>query len=436
MSRPVRLALVFYVVGLFGLEAFIPPGGGNPWNFVFIVCCLVPILVMTIHARRPGGEQPRLFFVDAVVVLYLLYCLVSAAWSVDTSNTVFQTSLLALGWAASVALRTVDVRELARVFLVVALIVAIASFAAILVPGMAFQPGTGELRGVLNHQLRLGMVMSLAVGLGVLSWINGDRSRVLPQSGGVVVLGALLIAGCLIAAYARLYTFFVFLALLLAVAAVMRRWSRVLTVIFVLALIVLIYTNAPTLIALVAGGDPTDTLTGRTVVWARTQIAIDQGTPWGYGFGSFGSDSFASFWGNYRAPHAHNSFLQAQFETGIVGFSLVVLMVTTQVWCAYRVGKNLDRVPYSLFFIAAAGLGSLTGLVYASKPNLLLLVSFLALVCEMQEARRRRAARSSIRSVDRRVPRMRSRVRSPRRETARPLRRGAGSSSSITQRNR
>lgn len=376
------------LVGLFCLEAYIPPNGSNPWNPVLLITSLFAIVMMAFEARRGAREQPRLFFVDAVLVTYFAYCFLSAAWSPDHTNTLLQASLLAVGWLASVALRTVDVRAIVVGFVWLALIIAVASFVvAPLSPTMAFQPGSGELRGVLNHQLRLGMVMTLALCLLALLVANRDRARFLPMSRGRLALVVVVLVVCLAAAQARLYTFFGVLALVLTIAVMWRRWTRVLALAFVTTLIVLIYVNAPFLISLVAGGDPTDTLTGRTVVWSRTQVAIDEGTPWGYGFASFGSDVFAGFWGAYRAPHAHNSFLQAQFETGVIGFVLVVLMLLTQLWSAYRAGRALGRVPYSLLLVASASLGSLTGLVYASKPNLLLMVSFLALVSEMQEAR-------------------------------------------------
>lgn len=69
-------------------------------------------------------------------------------------------------------------------------------------------------------------------------------------------------------------------------------------------------------------GNPTETLTGRTVIWAfASTTAIER--PWfGHGFYSF--RALAPSFGTFQPWHAHNEMLQQFFEYGVLGVAVTI----------------------------------------------------------------------------------------------------------------
>ena len=90
-------------------------------------------------------------------------------------------------------------------------------------------------------------------------------------------------------------------------------------------------------------------MTGRTIIWEGTleHAALN---PWtGYGMASFGSPAFDSLWVHYRPLTAHNSYLQAYFETGYVGLALMVGLIAALIVRGVYTSLLWRRLSYTLF---------------------------------------------------------------------------------------
>ncbi len=130
------------------------------------------------------------------------------------------------------------------------------------------------------------------------------------------------------------------------------------------------FANVDWLLGLVGReGSNTATLTGRTTIWDSTlQLIPDH--PWiGHGFGTFYSPLTRDFFSSgYIAPHAHNTWLNALFETGAVGTALLSLfLLAGLLWGGGAHRTNIYAWPLALFVT----LCGLTGVVFGGKLSTL-----------------------------------------------------------------
>jgi O-antigen ligase len=136
-------------------------------------------------------------------------------------------------------------------------------------------------------------------------------------------------------------------ALLMAVASRVHRWSRFLkrSLLALLAgLAASAALNAQAVIGLVTdllGRE--STLTGRTLIWAAVEPYV-RARPWaGYGWGALWTDESLmtrAMWvkAGFEFPHAHNAYLDALAQSGIVGLVLMMLVFAAVLW---RAGAGL-----------------------------------------------------------------------------------------------
>lgn len=116
------------------------------------------------------------------------------------------------------------------------------------------------------------------------------------------------------------------LGLAAALTAILWRRSRWLT----LALVV---TAVGLLVALSLTGNKIDTAHDRIDIWRSTIAVLN----WhGYGLGSFYESAPRISWIPYRFDHAYNEFLEAWFETGFVGFALMIAFWTSLLFGAAK----------------------------------------------------------------------------------------------------
>ncbi|MDH2443011.1 O-antigen ligase family protein [Amnibacterium sp. CER49] len=381
------------VLAICSIEMSNPFDNFQPWNVVMSALAMIAIAIAITSLRRDRTqEMPRFFWPDLVYLAYLLYCALSTLWSVSPLATVVQVVYAGILWTATFVVRTVRAEEQLRMVTKVAVVLAFLSFAAILVFGDgAFQThvtglGVPELRGVFNHQQRLGLVMGTVVGLCLVAMANGRFRSLLPGSTVYRRFAFVLLGLAFVAALARLNSVYIIIALVLTLGMTRGPILRVLVGVVVGGLLVWGALNAADIFNSL-GSDGVDlSLSGRTNVWERTIAAAQGSGPFGYGFSSFISPVFDAYWGRYRAPHAHDSFLQAYFETGMLGVWFTVAVVLAQLVGAIWVRVRLQRVPYSLFLVLTTLLASLTGVEYAGKPSTVLALTFLVLAAELQEA--------------------------------------------------
>ena len=377
-----------FVVCAVALDFLVPGVNFNIGNALLIVV-LGALAVYSLGANGDGIHQVRLLAHDWMYILSIGVMLGSVAWSVSPSASFAAAMPLLVVWLASIGLSSVTAEDAVRVVVIVAVVTAILSLIAIPVLGeLAFQPhsttGQPELRGIFRHQLRLGSFMMLAIGLLVVAVANGDLRRIFGRSRFLFPLCMFLLLFLLFLSRTRLYVaagvFAIVLTLLLS-----RRGSKKWIALGLgsTAVLVMISSISSLMTKLEAAGFDTG-LTGRTRTWSRALGAITEDRQLlGHGFGTFELSMFDSlFPGEYRPIHAHSSFVQAYFETGVVGLSVLILLILAQVIAAWRFSVRCNRFSYSLFLVLYTAIGSATGLNYAGSLSAMFCTMLLFLAIE------------------------------------------------------
>lgn len=391
--------LTFYLVGAWLLDLQVPVEGINVGNLLLMAGCLAAIATTVWIRYRMRVRGTWLMAHDFAYLAYVAFAVASAAWAPSRLETTVHGLFLAIVWFAAVNLAQGDLNIIVRRVVQIAVGTAILSFAIIPVsPEAAFQPVISteipELRGILSHQLRLGLLMAVALGLGVLAILNRERREAIGRRHWVAG-AALIVTLCLVAAFARLYTAAMVGALTLTIATSKPGWRRALSVMAMGlgALTVLLMFDLLAKAVVDTGADIT--LTGRTLLWGRTLAFLGTGEWLGMGYASFNHPTFDHLWPNYRPAHPHNSFIQAYFETGYVGLGLTILLVASHLRIALKVSRATRRYSYSLFLVFLTVLGSLAGSNYAGKPTFLFSLLLLMLSIEARQVQSWRRGRTS-----------------------------------------
>jgi exopolysaccharide production protein ExoQ len=391
--RAIVVASALFLMGVCGLELHNFASGFQPWNLSMVGAAAIASVMAGLYLFTGRNKpQPRLFAIDAIYVTYLVWCCASALWSVAPVNTLVQVAYAFIAWIATLLLRVTPIGALVRAVLKIGFVLALVSFLFVFIePRLAFQPSFSifpELRGVFQHQQRLGLFMGLCLGLILVATMNREFKRTLRGGSMWRFILVTTIALAFVLAFARLNVVFIALAALATWAIFKSPRMRVISVAGIVAFSTWLTLNASDLIAGFAedGGDIT--LTGRTNVWTQTLLAAQDAGLFGYGFASFTDPSFDAFWNSYRAPSAHNSVLQSYFETGWIGVALIVCVFLSQLFTSFRSGVTLNRVPYAFFLVLISALSSITGVTYAGKPTIAMLITLLFVAAERQAASR------------------------------------------------
>ncbi len=220
----------------------------------------------------------------------------------------------------------------------------------------------GAWRGLTNHKNALGILTAVSMSLWVHAWASRDvqaRHCVLPLISVFICLLGSKSTTALVSSFAtsaavvyflrapaRLRTPFFFIAAALAFV--------------MLTCVLFIFTGALSLgdaLAVVAGSLGKDaTLTGRDAIWGAVWTEIGR-HPW-IGCGFNGYWVIGEPWGpsgdvlrsiGFAPLQAHNGYLDILNELGIIGFTLLLLMLGYQFWQISVVNK-FDRVTASYGF--------------------------------------------------------------------------------------
>lgn len=399
--------VLVFILGCIGLDLqYFGLNVVNIGNFALVGGAGLAIMLLVFF--RDPRLRLRLTFIDMVYGGYLALIAYSATWSPVAGATLFQFVLLSIAWLGTIFLGGQHILSVVRYLIISAVVVAVLSLLIVpIMPGFAFQPhsssGIPELRGIFNHQLRLGLFMALACGLIGIAALNKDLPRIFskrwmaPTAFGIVFV-------VMIFAAARLYTVAVILALVLTFGLSQRGWPRYVCLAIIALGLYLILSDQSTLLGQLEDQGVDTSLTGRTTLWEKTLRVANQKPGWGYGFASFDSQAFDWMWYRYRPPHPHNSFIQAYFETGVIGLSVILFMVAVHLQQAIYYAGRERRYSYTLFVVALTVLGSLTGANYAAKPSSLLTIALLMLAIEVRRGRNfnREAARRRTPNAQRR----------------------------------
>lgn len=336
-----------------------------------------------------SGFRANLLSQDWAFLGWLALMSASMLWSISASTSFKTIAPLALVWVATLFLCRLPRADAVRAVLIIAAAAAILSLIAVSLLGeFAYQPasstGAPELRGIFRHQLRLGAFMGLALGLIVIARLNGDIARIRTKSSVLNVGLALLLMTLLFLSRARGYAGEAAIALVLTILLSRRGLKKwVVLVIGSLSALVVVDRFNAVWQDLQDSGFDTD-LTGRAQVWQRTLNGVtDETRLLGHGFGTLKLSEFDYlFPSTYRAGHAHSSYIQAYFETGLVGLVGLFALIVVQLVVAWRYSVRCNAYSYSLFLVLYTATGSLTGLNYAGTLSALFCIMMLFLAIE------------------------------------------------------
>lgn len=290
---------------------------------------LVPALVLAfgLTALRPRQTAAMLLRLPWLALL-IAWVWASVAWSIDPATTVrraFAFTAYSL-IAVHLAMRFAPERIIVWLAVVGLVQLGLSVVFALALPGYAYMPDGGQLRGVFTHKNSMGELLLLAGAVLAATWPGRLIPRWLAAAGLALVFALALPTGSATA-----------LALLVALAAsltallVLRLPHHVAALLIALglglaALVTALTLLQPGLLFELLGRDPT--LTGRAQLWAFVDQLIAE-RPWfGHGYRTVFAQPWVQQWVvnalGWPAPHAHNGYREILLDLGLVGLLLVL----------------------------------------------------------------------------------------------------------------
>lgn len=379
--------LTLFLFSIFALEFNFLMTGLNVGNLVLIGSSIMLVISTYVNGylvKKPGFSA----FTKELIpyILYLFVCLLSVMWSVSGIDTLIQSLFAFIMFGGCIAASRYDYRLILFIVFKLAFVISLLSIFSVLVSSeYAFQPfsstGIPELRGLFKHQQRLGLNISAVLGVYIICLKNNFLEKVLDEAWyrrRYLILFIFLIT--VLAAQARLFG--VFFVVAIAICLFYKEYKRVFNFLFVIFILYTIY-NFESIVDFLQFYDNDElTLTGRTTIWTRTYLTGLDSPILGYGFATFDVLYFDHLWTEYRPPHAHNSFLQAFFDMGIIGFILLNLVIVGHLLIGIRYVKYLNLSSLSLFLVLLSIFSGLTGVVYFGKLSTIMTLTLLFLLVE------------------------------------------------------
>jgi exopolysaccharide production protein ExoQ len=297
---------------------------------------------LLLAARRPR-EIARAALRNPLIPALVVLAAASYLWSEAPGLTLKRAAALAAttlfgAWLAARFSR----RELLGIVAAVLGAAAVASLAlGALAPGIGRSAAfDGAWLGVFGHKNGMGKAMVLAALVLLVRGRDASPGRRM-RIALLLVTGALVVLSRSTSALVALAAVVVLVPLLRALAA--RNVLVLLAAPVAVCAAAVLAGGTGLGLASVAGALGKDTtLTGRTELWTAVLASIDKRSGLGYGFGAFwhtaeeSESVFASVgWG---AWHAHNAFLDAWLNLGVLGLALLIAAIG---WAGVRAAREL-----------------------------------------------------------------------------------------------
>ena len=327
-------AALFIQTGAVSVLAFTDEGGNLTAQGTRILQAMslpvyaVTLLLLARHRLLLAKAIRRNLPMAALLALPFL----SILWSINVTVTMRR----AVGLLLSVLLAyLIAIRFTPRQFLLLLLIVTggcmgLSLVGAVAVPNLATMPYTGEFRGVFNHKNVLGWNAVIAV----LAAAAATCDRGLRRHGLVVMVASL---ACLLLSHsttALLSTTAVgFFVSFYAVLGRLRGLARVVLILLTLQLLGVLLVSLNSILAAVVENTEKDmSLTGRVPLWELVDASISRRPFFGYGYQAFWTEGNGDAWAiwdriGWPAPHAHNGIRDTLLSLGVVGATLLFVVV-------------------------------------------------------------------------------------------------------------
>ncbi len=323
------VGLVFLILSFLSAELFLPRIGGHRLNYpIFAIIASVVLAFNLQHLKANsfllGKKLPLVF------TFYIGWLFLSTLWSIEPKQTIFNSVLYLILFLSVLSYSDVNTKTTAQVIIKISVCVGILSWLFVLVkPSLAALPDvTWRLNGIMSHSQRL----SLMSGIGLILLVNfGQSFSVDPArifSYRFRIAAAIFLIITMLATQTRSFTAFILICAFSSYFLQLNQYIKIILVLSVFVIIAALMSDTSFVEQLFHRDDGADaTLTGRTTIWEKTILLINQ-KPWlGYGFGTFMNDMTATFFQNYIPPHAHNTWINAAFETGIIGASILTMFL-------------------------------------------------------------------------------------------------------------
>jgi exopolysaccharide production protein ExoQ len=397
-SRVTAWGSALVIFGALALEVHQPDIGIKLGNLIFMLACARVITLRCLLPPRTAAEVSSPSEYDLLIAFSLLWGAYSIVHSSSPEDSFVHTIFAGALWITILCVKS------GRLDLTLRLIfwcgVAVASVALTLGQlqvGWAFQPvssnGEPELRGFFEHQLKLGMLTGIVLGIVFIAFCNKELKSLMGRCPPILFGAAVAIV--LVAFYeshARSPLGALVATLACCGSFAPRRAVRLATRAAVAAGIVVYWFHADEVSAMIFATESDLSFNGRTIIWEGTleHAALN---PWtGYGMASFGSPAFDSLWVHYRPLTAHNSYLQAYFETGYVGLALMVGLIAALIVRGVYTSLLWRRLSYTLFVALYGAFSSVMSVIYAGKPSMFLTLILLIAAQEAHATAQFRAA--------------------------------------------
>jgi O-antigen ligase len=255
-------------------------------------------------------------------------------------------------------------------------------------PEFAIQEkGIWRLRGVFFHEFELGFVSSMVLIILCIRWCNSQVIQQYSNNLNFYLLFAISFI-TLLATQTRTLLAYTFIVCLVALIFFAKGKKRIVTGgIFIIGMSGA-FIMQDSFISAFSRGESDATLSGRTIIWDRALKIAEQSPTLGFGYGSFTASRFdadmTGFYGTYRAPHAHNTWIMSYFETGIIGVTILSIFLVLQLIYGLLLARKEKQASYGLFFALLATIAGFTSLVYAGNVAAL---SFLPIIFLFQRSR-------------------------------------------------
>lgn len=348
------------------------PRIGNNYRLNIAIFGIFAILLLLFRARH-ASENFYVAFSGAMGFLsaYCVWCAASAAWSVNPNDALIDSGMLFIIVLIAASYASVPAIVIAEEFVRVAVLLALLSWVMVIAaPTIAVLPdAVWRLNGPMQHSQRLALVMGGAlIVLTIISLYHRGPGG--GQTRNTVLFFAVL-GVTLLATQTRAFTVFTAVVLWFILFGKAKARQRILLLIgMAIAILVAVLNVDQILAAINRDGSNTGTLTGRTVIWEESLILIRDSPFLGNGFSSFYSDLTSGFFeSGYIPPHAHNTWINAAFETGIVGAALLTLFMLA----VMRYG-SISRPSFASALMSFSVLCGLMGLVFGGKVSTLWVV--------------------------------------------------------------
>ncbi len=342
---------------------------GNPFDRALLTGLL--LLGVVVLFRR-GSRVEALLRINAPIIVFFLYCGLSAAWS-DYADVSFKRWIKALGDLAMVLVVLTDLdpsaavkRLMTRVgFLLIPASILFSKYYTHLGKGFG-EGGEGYYTGVATSKNELGGIC-LLFGLGAVwrlcGYFRGKRSSRRP--GLLIAQGVVL--GMVLWLFWKAQTMTALACFLMAgallIVACFPWFTRRTWVVHTLVIVMLLVSFSALFLGVGSGLLTTmgkdATLTGRTAVWDLV-LSLTKNRLIGTGFESFWlgprqEKIWSVYW--WHPNEAHNGYIEVFLNLGWIGVSLLAVLLVTgyhTVMCALRRHPGPAGLRLAFFMVAVA----------------------------------------------------------------------------------